>query len=214
MTAPRWRAAGVGLAALFAVAVVRVDREARWELREGRAALARNEVERGVGHLRRAAHLRLPWGGPSREGFEALESFARESEVRGQSDRALLAWRAVRASARGTRWLATPERERLARADRRIASLMARLPPAPEDRDVPASRREEQLLAGLVERADADPAWRLVAAVGLAMSLFAASRLASQGWDDAAMPRRDVVVRSVAALLVGAALFAVALARA
>lgn len=214
MTGGGWRAALAVLALTLCAAVARVGVEARAELSTGRAALARGEVEAGVAHLRRAAHLRVPWGGDSRAAFDALESFARACEVRGQTDRALLAWRAVRASARGTRWLATPERDRLARADRRIATLMARLAPAPEDRDVAASRREEQLLAALVERNDADPAWRLVAALGIAAVLAGAAQLAARGWDDASVPRRDVVSRSVITVALGAALFVVALARA
>lgn len=201
-------------ALVLAVAVARVAVESRAALDEGRTALARGQVEPGVRALRRAAHLYLP-GNPATTGaYDALERFARDQETLGRQDHALLAWRAVRSSALATRWLVVPYRDRLDRANRRIARLMALLPPPPEERDAPVERREELHYALLLEDRSPEPAWIVVLGVGLALWVGAGFYAARHGWDDDDRPRGRTLAASGTAVAVGLTLFVLALVRA
>lgn len=206
--------AGAVAAALLALVVGRVLVEGRAALREGEAAVARGDVDRGVRALRRAAHWYAPGSPYSRAAYDALERLARDREAHGQSEQALAAWRAIRASALATRWLVTPEADRLRRANRRIARLMALQPPPPEEREVPVARREERHLALLQEDRAPEPAWVVVMGVGLALWLGAAAWATRNGWDDddRARPRALGIAGGCVAL--GFALFALALWRA
>lgn len=202
------------VALVFGVASARVLVESRAALDEGRSQLARGAVDPGVRALRRAAHLYLP-GNPFNAGaYDALERFARDQETLGHQDHALLAWRAVRSSALATRWIVVPHRERLDRANRRIARLMALLPPPPEERDIPVARREELHYALLLEDRAPEPAWVLVLGVALALWLGGAFYAARHGWDDADRPRARTLAATGAAVVVGLMLFVVALLRA
>lgn len=202
------------VALVLGVASARVLVESRAALAEGRAALARGAVDPGVRALRRAAHLYLP-GNPANAGaYDALERFARDQETLGHQDHALLAWRAVRSSALATRWVIVPHRDRLERANRRIARLMALLPPPPEDRDTPVARREELHYALLLEDRAPEPAWVIVLGLGLALWLGGASYAARHGWDDDDRARPRPLATSAAAVAVGLILFVLALVRA
>lgn len=205
-----------GLVALCLAALVcgRVLVDARRELLDGRAALAAGRDDAGVRHLRRAAHLYLPGSPYVRDAYDELESFARSAEARGQGDRALAAWRAVRSSALATRWLVVPYRDRLDRANRRIARLMAALPRPPVDRDLPASQVEERHLALLQDSGAPDPAWVVVMGLGFALWMGAVAWAARHGWDDDDRPRWRSLRLAGAAVAAGMALFFVALARA
>jgi hypothetical protein len=202
------------VALVLGVASARVLVESRAALDEGRAALARGAVDPGLRALRRAAHLYLP-GNPANAGaYDALERFARDQETLGHQDHALVAWRAVRSSALATRWLIVPHRERLDRANRRIARLMALLPPPPEERDTPVARREELHYALLLEDRAPEPAWVLVLGVSLALWLGGAYYAARRGWDDDDRPRARPLAAAGASIAVGLILFVLALVRA
>ena len=177
-------------------------------------AAGAHDVPMSVRALRRAAHLYLP-GNPANAGaYDALERFARDQETLGRHDHALLAWRAVRSSALATRWIVVPYRDRLDRANRRIARLMALLPPPPEERDTPVARREELHYALLLEDRAPEPAWVLVLAVGVALWLGGAFHAARHGWDDDDRPRARALALASAAVAVGLLLFVLALLRA
>ncbi len=205
-------ALAAGLVAL--VACARVLAESRAELDVGRAELAAGRVDAGVRHLRRAAHLYLPASPHVRDAYDALEAAARAAEARGQNDKALAAWRAVRASCLATRWLVVPYADRLARANRRIARLMALLPPPPVDRDVPQAQREERHLALLLQDDAPAPAWVVVMGLGFAAWAGAVAWAARRGWDDDDVPQWKVLHVAGAVTLAGMALFFLALARA
>jgi hypothetical protein len=201
-------------ALVLSVAVGRVAVESRAALDEGRAQLQHGAVDPGVRALRRAAHLYLP-GNPATAGaYDALERFARDQETLGHHDHALLAWRAVRSSALATRWVVVPHRDRLDRANRRIARLMALLPPPPEERDTPVERREELHYALLLEDRAPEPAWVIVLGVGMALWIGAAFYAARHGWDDDDRPRGRTLAASGITVAVGLTLFVVALLRA
>jgi len=202
------------VALVFCVASARVLVESRAALDEGRSQLARGAVDPGVRALRRAAHLYLPGNPYNADAYDALDRFARDQETLGHQDHALLAWRAVRSSALATRWIVIPHRERLDRANRRIARLMALLPPPPEERDTPVARREELHYALLLEDRAPEPAWVLVLGVALALWIGGAFYAARHGWDDADRPRARTLAATGAAVVVGLMLFVVALLRA
>lgn len=201
-------------ALVLGVAAGRVLVESSAALVEGRAQLRAGAVDPGVRALRRAAHLYLPLNPANAGAYDALERFARDQETLGHHDHALLAWRAVRSSALATRWLVVPHRERLDRANRRIARLMALLPPPPEERDTPVARREELHYALLLEDRAPEPAWVLVLGVGLALWISGAVYAARRGWDDDDRPRGRILAVAGAAVGVGLILFVLALVRA
>lgn len=201
--------------ALCALALCgRVLVESRSALGEGRAAMARGDHDGGVRALRRAAHLYLPGSPFVAAAYDELESFARQSETRGQGERALLAWRAVRSSALSTRWLVIPHAERLRRANRHIAHLMAAEPASPDERERSARAREEQHLAMLSEDRAPEPAWLVVLAAGLALWLGAMVHAARSGWDAEDRPLPRPLAAAGAAGTLGAALLLTALWRA
>lgn len=186
----------------------------RGALHAGRAALAQGRHDEGVLLLRRAAHLYLPGSPYVAAAYDALEASARESETRGQNDRALAAWRAVRASALATRWVVVPYADRLDRANRHVAHLMALLPPAPDERDTTVQTREERHLALLREDRAPEPGWVLVLAVGFALWAASLAHAARRGWDDDDRPQRGPLALAGAAGGIGVLLFVLALARA
>ena len=189
-----------------------------WEshvaLQAGEEALRRGDVAEGITRLRRAAHLYLPGSPPVRGAYDALERFGRESETRGQAERALVAWRAVRASALSTRWLVIPYEDRLRTANQHIAHLMAQREPAPDERDRSPQAREERHLALLREDRAPEAGWRVLLGIGLAMFLGALAHAARAGFDDDDRPRRGPLTAAAALGALGATLFLVSLWRA
>jgi hypothetical protein len=186
----------------------------RAALQAGNAAIARGAPAEGVRQLRRAAHLYVPLSPWTAGAYDALEAFAREHETRGQNDRALDAWRAVRGSALATRWVVIPYADRLARANRHIAHLMALQAPAPNERESTVQAREERHLALLSEDRAPEPAWVIVLAAGFALWAGALAHAARRGWSDDDVPQRRPLALAGAAGGVGVALFLLALARA
>ncbi len=184
----------------------------RAELSAGEAALAAGDVSEGIRRLRRAAHWYVPGSPYCARAYERLERVATEAEGQGRAEQALSAWRAIRASALATRWLLVPERDRLERANRHLAGLMAELPPPPEDRAKDRARLREEHLALLREDHAPEPAWLVVLAAGLLTWLGALGLALRDGWDEAsrARPRVLVVRLGVAALGLATVLFAVA----
>lgn len=117
----------VGLAACFCLGVVvtRVFYDGRRALQAGDRVVAA-DVREAIVHWRRAARWYAP-GAPHVAGaYDRLENLAVEAEAHGDLITALEAWRAIRSSALATRSFYTPYADRLARANERIAVLMAR----------------------------------------------------------------------------------------
>lgn len=213
MTQRRTRAGyALCVAAVLVTASARALVESRRELSAGESALATGDASEGVRRLRRAAHWYLPGSPYCARAYERLERVASEAEAQGRNEQALSAWRAIRASSLGTRWLIVPERARLERANRHIAALMAELPPPPEDRAKDRARLREEHLALLNEDRAPDPAWLVVLAAGLAAWMFGLTRAMRDGWDDEDRPQRRPLLIAIAISLAGLAttLFAVA----
>lgn len=208
------RCNGIWVALVLAAVLGRTLFASHAALDAGRAAIAQGRHDEGVRRLRRAAHLYVPGSPFVARAYEALESFARENETRGQNDRALAAWRAIRASALATRWVVIPYADRLDRANRHIAHLMALLPPSADERDTTVQSREERHLALLREDRAPEPAWVLVLAAGFALWAASLAHAARKGWDDDDRPQRGPLALAGAAGGIGVVLFVLALARA
>jgi hypothetical protein len=199
---------------LLAAVSVRVLVEGASELRAGDVALARGDVADAIRRWRRAAHWYLPGSPYAARAYERLEETATRAETQGRADVAFSAWRAIRASALATRWLVIPQRERLERANRHLAALLAEMPQPAEDRERDRTRVREEHLSRLNEDHAPEPAWVVMLAIGFAMWLSAAWWAARKGWDenDRVIPRVLAIAAGVA--VTGVALFLLGVAKA
>lgn len=135
-----WKIAGV-VAFFIAVLTARVIVSSRSELLMGGKLLRGGEMDAAIVHYRRAARWYAPANPYSKEALIQLAMLARSAQNEGDVQRALMAWRAIRAAILSARSFYTPHRDRLEEANRQIASLMASLNPPPMD----AGKSREQL---------------------------------------------------------------------
>ncbi len=120
---------------------------------------AHDELERAhrvsgkerVDHLRAAAEFYNPFGGACRQALDELRDigFSHDAE-------ALLAWRSIRSAILSARSLYTPEKPRLAEANRQIAL-----------RTSTSAAEQAQLLAVLENTKQPSALWSVVALLGL-----------------------------------------------
>jgi hypothetical protein len=155
----------VGIVVVLGLLVGRVVWGSRQELAAGRAEYARGDRDGAVIHLGRAAHWYAPGNPFVTDALEELRRIGRQAEMGDQTDLALSAYRAIRSSCLGTRSFYTPHADRLAEANRRIATLMANQPPPPVDRDKTVSQRRDEHLALLERVEQPDPLWSVLACV-------------------------------------------------
>lgn len=132
----RWRrgARTLGIAGVVVgVLVVRAVVASQGEVERARALMSEGEADAAIVHYRRAARWYVPASPYVREALDALADIAMEGERAGDRERALLAWRSIRASIMATRSFYVPHADRLAQADEHIAELMAAGEPPPID---------------------------------------------------------------------------------
>jgi hypothetical protein len=157
--------AAVVIGFCLAVVVTRAVWQGRGALDDGDSALAAGDSEEAIRHWRRAARWYVPLAPHVTDAYERLEALAQLAEKKGDLRTALAAWQGVRGSILATRSFYTPEEERLAPANHKIAELMSRLDPSP-----PAGMTREALAAWhdeLLAR-DESPsvAWSAIAVLG------------------------------------------------
>jgi hypothetical protein len=160
----------VGLALLVCLGVVltRAFVDGRAALAAGDAAVTK-DVREAIADWRRAARWYVP-GAPHVSGaYDRLEMLATQAEQANDLDTALEAWRAIRSSSLATRSFYTPYADRLARANEKIAALMAQqevraAPPGTKD----ASERQAWHLALLQKDEAPSVAWSILALLGFA----------------------------------------------
>jgi hypothetical protein len=183
-------------------------------LRAGDAASARGDVADAIRRWRRAAHWYLPGSPYAARAYERLEDAATRAETQGRGEIAFSAWRAIRASALATRWLVIPQHERLERANRHLAALIAEMPQPPEDRERDRTRLREEHLSRLNEDHAPEPAWVIMLGIGFAMWFGAAWWAARKAWDekDRMVPRAMAIAGVIA--VTGVALFLLGVAKA
>jgi hypothetical protein len=162
------------LALVLGTLAARVVYSARQELTEAHASLAGGDLDGAVAHYRRAARFYAPGSPYHVEALERLAILGLAAEQRGDGERALSAYRAIRGSILATRSFYVPERARLQAADRGVARLMAELPPAGMDQ----GKSREQLRAEHLQLLSADPDpslfWTCVLLLGFAAWVSAA----------------------------------------
>lgn len=200
------------LALLLATLAVRVVYSAGQELSEAHARLAGGDLDGAVVHYRRAARYYAPGSPYHVEALDRLAELGLAAERRGDSDRALAAYRAIRGSILATRSVYVPERARLAAADDSIARLMAELPPPGMDQ----GKSREQLRAEhlVLLRADPDPSllWTCVLLLGFVAWVSAAFVFSARAIDAQDRFVRREVQRWGSVIALGFGLFVLGLA--
>lgn len=175
------------------VVLVRVLWDGAAALAEGDRAIAAGDTDEAIARWRRAARWYAPGAPHVARAYDRLEALATEAERAAgtvgptsgkDAGTALAAWTAVRSSALATRWLTIPHADRLARANQRIAALMA----AREDgaRSIgadPETRRVWHLALLTRDRAPSVP-FTLLALAGFALWVGGAALFAWRGLDD------------------------------
>jgi len=185
------------------VVVGRAVIEGRDALARGDQALEEGEPLEAIRWWRRAARWYLPMAPHVGRAYDRLEAIAESAGGYGDRDVELAAWRGIRSSVLSTRSFFTPHEERLERANREIAALMAALESPPVDADASALQRR----AWHLERLERDPSprvgWALIAIVGFLLWVGAAFAFALRGLDesDRLVPR--AAAYSGVALIVG-----------
>jgi hypothetical protein len=198
------------LAVLLSVMTLRALLEARAEAAQASAALHTGDLDGAIVHLRGSARWDAPFNGYAAGARERLIQLAEACEARGDHVRALAAWRSLHAAIMATRSFYTPHQEQLARADERIAGLMAREPPpAIEAQRSEADRKADYL--ELLQPHDPNPFGVLLACLGFVTWVGSAVVFLSWGVDREGRILRAIARRSVLFLLLGWIAFAVGL---
>lgn len=160
-------ARGVGVAALLcSVLLARVISSAKEELGEAEARVEQGDLDGAIVHYRRAARWYAPFSPYHVTALDGLAKIAVEAEQKGEVERALSAYRAVRGSIMATRSFYVPEQARLRAANTRIAALMAELPPPGMDAGKSKAQIEREHLALLSQMPGPSVLWTLVLLVG------------------------------------------------
>ena len=122
--------------------LTRVFWDGRRALADGDRAFAAQKLPAAIDRWSRAARWYAPFAPHVSSAYQRLESLAQSAEAARDVPLALSAWRAVRSAALATRSLYTPHPDKLARADERIAALMARAETSSLDPDKSLAERE------------------------------------------------------------------------
>ncbi len=180
----------------------RVVITAQMAVAEAERCLADGRWDDALFHLDRAAHAYAPLNPYNEMAYERLWQLARKAELAGDTGKALQAYRSIRASILAARSTYTPHPEMLARANDRIARLMARLPPPPIDLEKPESQRMREHHALLSDNPMPDPMWSVLLILGLATWVGACVAFILLGLD------RDLELRARPALAASGAFLA------
>jgi hypothetical protein len=199
---------GVALAVLS----VRVVLASRDELARAESLHERGRIDAAILHYRRAARWYAPASPYPPRALERLASLAVEAEDEGQRERALSAWRSIRAAIMSTRSFYTPFEGRLESANERIAELMAAGEPPPIDAGKSRATLRREHLALLTQPRRPRLVFSFAAVVGLAVWVGAAFAFSRRAIDEEDRLRPRQAVRWGIAFLAGFALFAVGLA--
>lgn len=199
-----------GLFVLFLTLSARAVLEARAEAAHAEVALAAADVDGAIVRLRASARWYAPLNFYASDSLAQLEQIASAAEKRGEHERALSAWRAIHASIHATRSFYIPHTARLARADERIAALMAAEPPAAIEKSRSPTERKADYLA-LLSPAEPRLFGVLLAITGFLTWVGSATAFLSWGVDSEGRVLRGMGRRSVVCLLLGWIMFAVGL---
>jgi hypothetical protein len=213
MLGPVARAVAIALASLAVLLCVMSARavlEARAESARADTALTNGDVELAIVRLRSAARWSAPFNAYASSALTRLERLARADEAAGEKGRALSAYRAIHAAIHATRSFYTPQRALLARADERIAALMAEAPAPAIERGRSFDERKADYLA-LLAGSGPSAFGVLLAFLGFATWVGSAIVFLLWGVDAEGRVLRPLGRRSVFCLLLGWIAFAVGL---
>jgi tetratricopeptide (TPR) repeat protein len=153
---------------LFALAAVaiRVATSAKAELERADALLAEGDLDRSVQQYRRAARWYAPGSPYHVTALERLAALGAQAEAQGDTERALSAYRAIRAAILSSRSFYTPESGRLKEANIHIASLTASLRPASLEGERAREKFRTEHLALLEARSGPKLLWTWALLIG------------------------------------------------
>ncbi len=173
----------LGLA--LGLATARVMAAGEREIAASTDALVVGDPHEAAVRARRAAGWYAPGAPHVRVAYDRLAALGRAAEQHHRPDLALLAWRGVRSAALESRWLYTPQADRLERANREIARLSAGLPRAPASRGASDERIIADQLAALQRQETPRLPWVIALLVGAVLwtagTVWWARRLAGLG---------------------------------
>ena len=198
------------LALVLAVAATRAVWLGGRALDDGDAAAARGDRAAAIAAWRTAARWYVPGVGASAPALTRLEKAARAAEAAGDPATALAAWQAIHTSVRSVQGLTSPFADRLARADERIAALLAARPGprvAGSEADRAAWHR-----AILAEARATSRAMLILAALGLATWLLGGVVLVRRGFRVDGTLARGPAIRAAVTIAAGVALWLVGIA--
>lgn len=194
------------------VAAARVVWSSQQECKVAHEAYASGRMDDAIVHFRRAARWYVPGNPYSTQALHRLAEIGASAEKQGHVERALDAYRSMRAAIYATRSVFVPHASMLPSTDAHIARLMARLPPSAMRKHMSASERERLYLAQLrASNHRPHVGWAMVALLGFGAWVTAGHRVWTRGFDHvgAMVPRS--LFRYVAYFVLGFAMFAVGL---
>jgi hypothetical protein len=206
--------AAVVVAVLFGAVAVRVVTGSKAELELAERHEKDGDVDAAVVHYRRAARWYAPLSPFHVHALAALGRIGAEAEQKGDVELALSAYRAVRSAILSTRSFYVPEHERLDAANKRIAALMAGLPPPQMDAGKSREQLEREHLALLELDPDPKLGWTLLLLLGFAAWVAGAFVFTLRAIDSEDRFIRGEAMRWGAMIVVGFALFVLGLAMA
>ncbi len=200
-----------GLALVLAVAATRAVWLGGQALDDGDTAAVQGDRAGAIVAWRTAARWYVPGLGASEPALARLERAALAAEADHDPATALAAWQAIRTSIRSLAGLTAPFADRLARADARIAALLAAQPgPTVAGKSIEVRAAwHARVLAGAPRTSRA---MLILAALGLATWLAGGVTLIRRGLTEDGGLRRTAATRAAVTIVAGAALWLVGIA--
>lgn len=209
-----------GLATQVAVAVVfvlgvfaaRVVTAGKAELHTAMQLERTGDLDFAIVHYRRAARWYLPFSPVVSQALDHLANLGEGATRAKDPERALSAWRAVRAAILSTRSFYTPNAERLRTANGKIADILSTHDVPPMDKGkTPATLRAEHLALLTAERRP-HVLWALLALLGFATWVFGAFAFFRRALDEDDRLIPAAAWRFATVIVVGLGLFVLGLA--
>lgn len=146
---------------------IKVHLNASAELGIARKLLADNQPDKAVPHFERAIQWYLPLSGMADEAAAGLWRIGESREQEGHLEDALAAFRLLRGAFYSARSFYTPGTQWIDRANEKIATLMARLPPAaPAEAAQSFDQRKREALRVLTQDKSPHAEWAFLAVAG------------------------------------------------